>query len=42
MQLHLENTFCRLAASTGQPAVVLCDRGAMDGRAYMPTRAWDR
>ena len=31
----LEDAFYGLAKSTGEPAVLLCDRGAMDGSAYM-------
>lgn len=34
-QTQLEDHFCNYAASTGQPSVVLCDRGVMDGGAYM-------
>ena len=37
-QMHLEDTMARLAAATGcERAVLLCDRGAMDGKAYVPT-----
>jgi hypothetical protein len=38
-QLSLENTFLQVARSTskenGKPSVVLCDRGVLDGAAYM-------
>ena len=34
-QMHMEDTFEMMARATGQPAVLLCDRGAMDGSAYM-------
>lgn len=39
-QLQLEDGFASLAARTGKPAVLLCDRGAMDGSAYMDRRLW--
>ena len=31
-----------MARATGQPAVLLCDRGAMDGSAYMPPETWQK
>lgn len=34
-QIHLEGLFESLAAHTGLPSVLICDRGIMDGRAYM-------
>jgi len=40
LQLSLEDSFVRAAAATGAPAVLLCDRGAMDGAAYMPRPLW--
>jgi len=39
-QIALEDTMCALAKATGQPAVVLCDRGVMDGRAYCSPATW--
>jgi hypothetical protein len=40
MQIRLEDTFCSLASLTGKPSVVLCDRGTMDGSAYMRKELW--
>jgi hypothetical protein len=34
-QMHLEDAFLTLAKNCHHPAVVICDRGAMDGKAYM-------
>jgi len=39
-QLHLEDSLANLARATGKPAVILCDRGTMDGRAYVSDRVW--
>ena len=40
-QIALEDSFERIARSGKQKAVLLCDRGAMDGKAYMDKQAWD-
>ena len=34
-QMHLEDTFADIARGTGEPSVLLCDRGTMDGSAYV-------
>ena len=34
VQLALEDQFYRIAKATGQPSLILSDRGTMDGRAY--------
>lgn len=39
-QMALENGFARVAASVRSPAVLLCDRGALDGSAYMSRKLW--
>lgn len=39
-QLFLEDTFCKLAEACPEKSVVLCDRGAMDGQAYMSREMW--
>lgn len=39
-QIALENGFARVAAATRSPAVLLCDRGALDGSAYMSRKLW--
>lgn len=37
---RLEETFISAARACGKPSVVLCDRGAMDSRAYVEDAAW--
>ena len=40
-QMHLEDTMAALAEITGcEKAVLLCDRGAMDGKAYLNEEQW--
>lgn len=39
-QIALEDAFLQVAASTGAPTVLVCDRGAMDVAAYLPAHAW--
>ena len=40
-QIHLEDTLAGLARITGcEKAVLLCDRGAMDGKAYLDEGQW--
>ena len=40
-QLHLEDLFWELATDCGQPAVIICDRGVMDNKAYVDKQVWD-
>ena len=40
MQIHLEDTFLELANNENQPSVLLCDRGLMDGSAYVTEEMW--
>ena len=40
MQMAMEQAFTAIAASSGGPAVVLCDRGTMDVSAYLPPSSW--
>jgi hypothetical protein len=40
IQMNLEDTFTDMARNEGAPAVVLCDRGLMDGSAYISEDAW--
>lgn len=42
MQIGLEDGFERVLRARGKPAVLLCDRGLMDGSAYMDPEAWER
>lgn len=39
-QLSLEESFFKIAKAANAPAVLLCDRGAMDGKAYMTSTLW--
>ena len=39
-QTTLEDGFRKVAAATRAPAVVLCDRGALDGKAYISDYLW--
>lgn len=39
-QLHLEKMFTKQAKLTGKPSVILCDRGAMDGSAFIAPEMW--
>lgn len=41
VMMSLEDSFYALARSTGMRSIVLCDRGAMDVRAYMPEDQWE-
>jgi hypothetical protein len=41
LQMSLEDSFYSLAQDTGKPCVILCDRGAMDGSAYMTVDQWE-
>lgn len=40
MQMGLEDSFYRIALASSKPSVLLCDRGTMDGRAYMSPAEW--
>lgn len=39
-QLYMEKMFLKQAKLTGKPSVILCDRGAMDGSAFIPPDMW--
>jgi hypothetical protein len=41
-QMQLEDTFEVVCRATGRPSVLICDRGLMDGKAYMPQEDWDK
>jgi hypothetical protein len=41
LQLCIEDQLCAIARATGKPSVVLCDRGAMDGRAFCSPEDFD-
>jgi CYTH domain-containing protein len=40
VMMALESGFHAIAAGTGRPSVLLCDRGTMDASAYLPPDAW--
>jgi CYTH domain-containing protein len=40
--LSLEEAFITLARSTHERCIVLCDRGTMDCRSYMPEEEWEQ
>ena len=39
-QMALEDQFSELARNEGLPSVILCDRGLMDGSAYVSEELW--
>lgn len=39
--MSLEDSFYSLAQDSGKPCVILCDRGVMDGSAYMSAEQWE-
>jgi len=41
-QIAMEDTFARIAKASGQPTVLLCDRGAADASAYHDPESWPR
>lgn len=42
VQAALEANFTRLALKTNQKAVIICDRGALDGKAYVTNEQWSQ
>lgn len=42
MQIGMEDGFERVLRARGKPAVLLCDRGLMDGSAYMKEEDWNK
>src|SRR4051794_23814721 len=42
LMLSLEEAFITLARSTHERCIVLCDRGTMDCRSYMPEDEWQQ
>ena len=41
LQMSREDSFTELARMSSDPVVIMCDRGAMDGKAYMDPAEWD-
>eukprot|EP01059_Diplonema_ambulator_P010401 TRINITY_DN20427_c0_g1_i1.p1 TRINITY_DN20427_c0_g1~~TRINITY_DN20427_c0_g1_i1.p1 ORF type:complete len:505 (+),score=180.46 TRINITY_DN20427_c0_g1_i1:35-1549(+) len=42
IQMELEDSVYSIAKALGKKSVVLCDRGAMDGRAFCTPEMWER
>lgn len=44
LQMSLEDTFFAISQINSGPkkAILLCDRGCMDGKAYMEDKVWDK
>ena len=42
IQIGLEDGFERVLRARGKPGVLLCDRGCMDGSAYMSQKSWEK
>ena len=40
LMMALEDAVYAIASATGQPSIILMDRGTMDASAYIPTEAW--
>jgi hypothetical protein len=40
LQMSLEDIFTDLAVNCGEQSLVLCDRGVMDGSAYIDPQLW--
>ncbi len=39
-QMALEDLFSEMARNEAKPTVILCDRGLMDGSAYVTEELW--
>ncbi|KAH3763686.1 AAA family ATPase [Pelomyxa schiedti] len=40
-QMAMEDSFCRIARSSKQATVIVCDRGTVDAAAYMSEERWE-
>ena len=40
LQVQIEDSFTRVAVSTGRPSVIVMDRGLLDVPAYLPAHLW--
>ena len=40
LQMHLEHTMAGMAKAANTKAVLLCDRGVIDGKAYCSPQEW--
>jgi hypothetical protein len=41
LQMSMEDSFLNIARSTKKKCVLICDRGVLDCKAYMPPDVWD-
>eukprot|EP01080_Neovahlkampfia_damariscottae_P006902 gene6902-11064_t len=41
IQMSLEDAYLKIAKSTDKPTILLCDRGLMDGSAYINKEEWE-
>jgi len=41
IQLQMERSFTKIVQATGRPAIIIFDRGLLDGKCYMPDEMWD-
>eukprot|EP00035_Acanthoeca_spectabilis_P020951 m.435474 g.435474 ORF g.435474 m.435474 type:complete len:426 (+) comp17852_c0_seq1:101-1378(+) len=41
LQMTLEESFADMAYMSSEPVVIMCDRGCMDGSAYMDSEEWE-
>lgn len=39
--MHLEDLFYEIASEQEKPAVIICDRGLLDNRAYCDPKVWN-
>lgn len=42
VQMSLEDSLSNVLKARGKPAVLLCDRGPMDGKAYLSDEKWNK
>eukprot|EP00656_Telonema_subtile_P020968 TRINITY_DN22014_c0_g1_i1.p2 TRINITY_DN22014_c0_g1~~TRINITY_DN22014_c0_g1_i1.p2 ORF type:complete len:179 (+),score=54.98 TRINITY_DN22014_c0_g1_i1:385-921(+) len=42
LQLQLERSFTRIAAATGRPTILVCDRGVLDNKGYISPEGWEK
>ena len=42
LMISIEDSFARVLRAKGRPGVLLCDRGIMDGSAYLSSEEWNK
>ena len=40
IQIALEDSLYKIAQNYGEPSVIICDRGLMDGAGFMEKEGW--